>query len=491
MKKILYPLYLLLPVLLLSCERTGVPEQYADSNEEAQIYPDYKDVTVPANIAPLTFHIEGESEESLCRLSDGTMEVVYQGPDICPKEKEWRSLHGDITAEVFVCKGGEWTRWRPFHIMVSDDEIDPYISYRLIAPSYVTYEDLTICQRNLTNYDETVIYGNMINSDEVDGQCINCHSFQNYNPDRMQFHVRQAKGGTVIAYDGKVERVDLNTGKTVSSGVYPAWHPTEKLIAYSTNKTGQSFHTNDVQKVEVQDTYSDLMLYDIDRHEVMPLECDSNELDCFPHWSPDGKWLYYCSAHYEKKDTTPEVTKEFDMIVNYQDIHYSLYRRPFHKETRSFGEREMVYDAATDSMSATLPRVSPDGKWLMFTLGRFGVFHIWHTDADLYLLNIETGEVQSMTVNSPDVESYHSWSSNGRWVIFSSRRNDGNYTRPFLAHIDEEGRQTKPFELPSAYPEYHRQLLRSYNIPEFMTGPVTVRPQELAEVIRNDSIKAK
>ncbi|MCD7721810.1 MAG: hypothetical protein LUI09_06230 [Prevotellaceae bacterium] len=482
----------LLCTLPLSCKRASVPHDYTQSRQEAMIYPDYRDVTVPCNIAPLTFHIDSEAEESVCRLTDGETEIVLSGPDICPKEKQWRQLKGTVTAEVFLKNQGRWTRMKPFSIVISPDSIDPYISYRLIAPSYVTYEDLTICQRCLETYEESVIYGNMINSNEKDGQCINCHAYQNYNPDRMQFHVRQAKGGTIISYDGKTERIDLVTGKTVSAGVYPAWHPTEKLIAYSTNHTGQSFHTNDVQKIEVQDTYSDLMLYDIDKHEVLPLEKDTNNLDCFPHWSPDGKWLYYCSAHYERADTTEGVSKEFDMIVNYQQVRYSLYRRPFDLKTRSFGERELVYDAAADSMSATLPRVSPDGRWLMFTMGRFGVFHIWHTDADLYLMNLKTKEVRPMKeLNSDNVESYHTWSSNGRWVIFSSRRTDGNYTRPFIAHIDAEGRGTKPFELPSKYPEYHRELLRSYNIPEFMKGPVKVRPQEFAAVVNNDSIKAK
>ena len=397
-----------------------------------------------------------------------------------------------LTIEVFISKGDKWTRMKPFQIYISEDEIDPYISYRLIAPSYVTYEDLTICQRNLTNYDEDVIYGNMSNSSEKDGQCINCHAYQQYNPNRMQFHVRQGRGGTIIAYDGKLERIDMKTGKTVSAGVYPAWHPTEKLIAYSTNHTGQSFHTNDNQKVEVQDTYSDLMLYDIEQHKVLPLACDTNYLDCFPFWSPDGKYLYYCSAYYEKKDSSEQITKEYDMIMNYKDVHYCLYRRPFNLRERTFGEREMVFDAAADSMSATLPRISPDGRWLMFTMGKYGVFHIWHRDADLYLLNLEDKEVRPMTeLNSPDVESYHSWSSNGQWVIFSSRRNDGNFTRPFIAHIDNNGHATKPFELPSRYPEYHRELLRSYNIPEFMTGPVSIRPQDFASAVRKDSIKAK
>lgn len=76
--------------------------------------------------------------------------------------------------------------------------------------------------------------------------------------------------------------------------------------------------------------------------------------------------------------------------------------------------------------------------------------------------------------------------SNGRWVIFSSRRDDGVFTRPFMAHIDANGQESKPFELPCADPDYHRQLLRSYNIPEFMLGPVDIKPQTFADVLNGD-----
>lgn len=489
MKKVLF---LIIIIVLASCTKPTVPTQYAENSSLPDIYPDYVRVTVPVNIAPLTFHIDTEADDYVTRLSDGTNTFVYGGRDVCPDEEEWHCLQGTITVDVFAQIHGTWNKYKSFPIYVSTDSIDPYISYRLIAPSYVTYENLTICQRNLENYDESLIYGNMANSDEVDGQCINCHSYQNYNPDRMQFHVRQGHGGTIIAYDGKLERIDMKTGKTVSAGVYPAWHPTEKMIAYSTNRTGQTFHTHSKERVEVQDTYSDLMLYDIERHEVLPIESDTNDLDCFPHWTPDGKYLYYCSAHYEQTDTTGGRNKEMDLIINYKQVHYSLYRRAFNLNNRSFGPREMVYDAAADSLSATLPRISPDGKWLMFTLGKYGVFHIWHTDADLWLMDLKTGDMRSMTeLNSPDVESYHTWSSNGKWVIFSSRRTDGNFTRPFIAHIDKEGKATKPFELPQARPEHHRDLMLSFNIPEFMKGPVPIRPQEFAEQIRQDSIKAK
>ena len=480
--------------LLTACGKTKTPTSYTESATQPNIYPEYIDVTIPANIAPLTFHIDNEGTDFVTKFTTSDGGWLYDGRDVCPKRKAWEKMKTaeKILVEVFIEKDGKWTHMKPFFIYVSKDEIDPYISYRLISPSYVTYEDLTICQRNLTNFDESLIYGNMANSDEKDGQCINCHSYQNYNPERMQFHVRQSRGGTIIAYDGKLERINMKTGKTVSAGVYPTWHPTEKLIAYSTNKTGQSFHTHDNQKVEVQDNQSDLMLYDIERHEILPLARDTNYLDCFPFWSPDGKFLYYCSAHYEKIDTAMDVTKEYDMIKNYKKVKYSLYRRSFELKTKQFGEPEMVFDAAKDSMSATLPRISPDGRWLMFTMGEFGVFHIWHRDADLYLMDLQSGEVRNITeINSDNVESYHSWSSNGKWVIFSSRRNDGNFTRPYIAHFDGKGKFTKPFELPQKDPQFHREFLRSYNIPEFMTGPVKIRPQQFAAQIRRDSIQAK
>ena len=134
----------------------------------------------------------------------------------------------------------------------------------------------------------------MINSDVDHAQCINCHSYQNYNPARMQFHVREDMGGTVIAYDGQLAKVNLKTDSLISAGVYPNWHPTEKLIAYSVNQTGQTFHTRDLQKVEVQDMLSDLILYDVDRNEVTRIKGDPDELEVFPRWSPDGRYL--CNA---------------------------------------------------------------------------------------------------------------------------------------------------------------------------------------------------
>ncbi len=75
--------------------------------------------------------------------------------------------------------------------------------------------------------------------------------------------------------------------------------------------------------------------------------------------------------------------------------------------------------------------------------------------------------------------------------MFSSRRNDGDFTRPFFAHVDRNGKCSKPFELPSSNPDYHRQLVKCYNIPEFMKGAVKIKPQEFADVLKEDGILVK
>ncbi len=493
MKKAL--LFIVVATMLAACGHK-IPENFWEKNELPNIYPDYTNVTVPINIAPLTFQIDGKADDVVARLSVGKEELICGGPQIQPDADDWQRLaetaaKGDsIKVEVFVEQNGSWTRFKPFNIYVSPDSIDSYISYRLIPPSYVTYEELTINQRCLENYDESVIYDNMLCSEGAKGQCINCHNYQRYNPERMQFHARQNMGGTVIAYDGTVKKINMRNDSILSAGVYPTWHPTLPLIVYSTNMTGQIFHSVNPNKIEVFDSESDLIAYDVLKNEVTNIENAPAEMECFPFWAPDGKTLYYCSAHFEYSDTVTDKGKEF--VARTQEAKYNLYKKSFDPATMQFGPRELVFAADSIDKSATLPRVSPDGRYLMFTLAKYGVFHIWHHDAELWIMDLKTGVARNMEeINSPDTESYHSWSSNGRWVMFSSRRYDANYTRPFIAHIDANGRGSKPFELPCANPDYHRQLLKSYNVPEFMRDPVTITPQKFADVLKQEGIPVK
>jgi dipeptidyl aminopeptidase/acylaminoacyl peptidase len=325
----------------------------------------------------------------------------------------------------------------------------------------------------------------MLCTEGPNGQCINCHNYQQYNPERMLFHARQNLGGTIVAYDGKIRKINMKNDSILSAGVYPTWHPELPLVVFSTNLTHQAFHVSSPNKIEVYDTSSDLIAYDVTRNEVTNIENDPDELEVFPYWAPDGKSVYYSSAHFEYPDSTTNHVYEY--VKRYNKVRYNIYRKSFDPATMTFGSRELVFAADSLGKSATLPRISPDGRFLLFTMATYGVFHIWHHDADLWMIDLQTLKARpARELNSKDTESYHSWSSNGRWVVFSSRRDDGDYTRPFIAHIDENGKGTKPFELPCADPDYHRQFVKCYNIPEFMKGPVTVRPQTFADVLKRD-----
>ena len=493
MKNIFRKAWLFSLFVLVSCS-VKVPEKYTDVDSLPPLFPDYTDVTVPSNIAPLTFRIDVDADEYITRFKARGKEVLVEGEEVEISQSDWKELlqvaKGDrIVVDIFVEIGGEWEKYKTFSIYVSKDEIDRYISYRLIPPSYVAYEKLSINQRDLSNYDEDVIYSNMLVS-KGSGQCINCHSYKNYKTDNMQFHVRQYKGGTVFVHNGKVKKVDMKTDSTISAGVYPSFNPKYDVVAYSVNATGQVFHTKNPNKIEVQDTLSDIIIYNPVNETVTNVANDPNALEVFPTWSPDGKTLYYCVANVKCEDNTK--TRVTQLVEGYKDIKYDIVRRSWDPETGLFGEPETVFAASAMGKSATFPRVSPNGRFLLFALGEYGCFHIWHKDADLYVCDLSTGKYWPLDkANSEYAESYHSWSSDGKWILFASRRMDNNYSRLYIARMNEDGTSEKAFAVPQKSADFYDMFDRSYNVPEFMVEPVKHTPQEFAEVVKGDSVKVK
>lgn len=477
-------LYLCSLAFLAAC--TGIPENCAKGTD-ADIFPDYADITVPVNIAPTNFLIQDQADRYLTVLETSDLKVKVNGEKVCIPIRKWRKLtsQGDITVTVYEQKNGGWVKMNPFRINVAD-EIDPYLSYRVIPALYESYQRLSINQRNLTNFKEKVVYANTMASKGEDTQCINCHSFKNWRTDNMQFHIRQYLGGTIMYRDGKLQKLNLKTDSTLSAAVYPSWHPTHDYIAYSNNRTFQNFHTNHTNRIEVFDEFSDLILYNLADNSVSIIENDPNEFECYPSWSPDGKTLYYVSAYLgnlagvNRKDGT--------IAANSNGLFkYSLYTKKFDPDTRTWGPKEMFYDAAALDSSITWPRVSPDGRWLLCCLSTHGVFPPNQDVSDLIVFDLKNGTRRYVDeLNSRKSESYHSWSSSGKWVVISSRREDGVHTRPYFAHINSDGTFTKPFMLPQKDPEYMRKFLYSYNIPEFTVEPVKVSARELASFVKSN-----
>ena len=486
-------IYIFSIYLLSACTGPQVPTgNVEDAGCGPKILPDYTSIVIPPNIAPLNFEIDMPGDEYVVKVTgaDGKT-LVSSGKVIQWDMASWHELiessaGKDLDYEVYVKKDGRWCRYA-FTNHVAEEPIDSYLSYRLIEPSFEHYGGMTINMLDLTSFDEYVVYNTPEPCDERRGQCINCHVPRNqYRDGASQFHVRKTKGGTVLMVGDPVRKVNLKTDSTLSAGVYPAWHPTHDFIAYSTNETQQQFFSTGARKVEVYDKASDLILYDIRLNEVSDIASDPDLLETFPAWSPDGRKIYYSVGRYPD-GVTPETVRE-----NYDKIRYDIVSRDFDPATRMFYDPDTVIHSTAADSSALLPRVSPDGKYLLYCLAPFGTFHIWHKDSDLYMMDLSTGVVRPLAnANSEDTESYHSWSSNSRWIVFSSRRDDGAYTRPYIAYISPDGSDTKAFVVPQKSPDYYRGLMKSYNVPEFFTAPVGYGRHDIVSELDHDAIPAR
>ena len=433
------------------------------------IFPDYADVTIPPNIAPLYFRLEESClyEKAFALFEhDGVTEKVFaRNGQFAIAPRKWKKLleHAagkTIRVTLTARINKEWVQYPAFSLNVAHEPIDPYIAYRLIEPGYEVWNEMGIYQRNVGNFNESAI---VVNS-HTEFNCLNCHSFCMNDPEKMMFHYRAAHAGTMLLDGRRIEKLNTKTPQTLSTFTYPAWHPSGKFIAFSVNNIKQAFHTSDRNRIEVFDLASDVVVYDIDRHEVIttPALFSPNAFETFPAFSPDGKTLYFCTA-----DSVPTPQ-------HYDSVRYNLCAIAFDPQTRAFGPAtDTLVDARSMRKSVSFPRVSPDGHFLMFTLSGYGNFSIWHKDADLYLIRPDSKQIISLdSLNSCDTESYHAWSSNSRWVVFSSRRIDGLYTRPFFAYIHSNGQAAKPFVLPQKNVAFYTELMKSYNIPEFISGKV-------------------
>lgn len=479
-----YMMYML-TILLLSaqaCKETIVPTEIKAT--PPVLFPDYTEVTIPVNIAPLHFTVDAEFEkiDALVEGSNTGTIHVQENEYIKFTLKEWHDIlnknkGGHLKITISTKQANGWIQYTPFNIYISPDPIDYALAYRLIAPGYEVYSKMGIYQRSLNDFKQTPIIENTL----LPGSCVNCHSFNQNDPQFISLHIRGEYGSTLISTDKAQDLFTTKTKETISNCVYPYWHPSGRYIAYSTNKTQQGFHEINDKRIEVVDLASDVVVYDTEKNELFSsslLKSDSI-FETFPAFSPDGKSLYFCSAPIKP------------LPSEYDQIKYSLCRIDFNPETGGFGTVvDTLVSAYQTNKSVSFPRPSFDGRYLMYTLSDYGNFSIWHTEADLCLIDLQTGMHRALDeVNSDQVESYHNWSSNSRWFVFSSRRLDGLYTRPFIASIDKNGNVGKPFLLPQQDIHHYDNLLYSFNIPEFITGPVSIDVRAIEKQARSKVFK--
>lgn len=474
MKKIeskrIYMILAVIGVVVIFSACSHHPANIRESVGLPEIYPDYIGVTVPVDIAPLDFAMADDEvatiDVSIKGSHGGSIHVNGDYADF--DVDQWHNLlrqnkGGRLFVTVMAEKEGQWIKYRDFTINVSSDNLGEWgVTYRLISPGYEMYGKMSLCQRDLSCFDETELLANT----RTPGQCLNCHTANRTNPDQYVFHIRGKHGATAVSIDGMTELLKAKNDLLGGSMVYPYWHPQGRYCAFSTDKTSQMFHmTKKNKRIEVYDSESDVFVYDTQTHTLL---CDSLTMkkdwaECTPAFSPDGRWLYYTTAH---RQTYPK---------NYDKEKYSLCRVRFDAATGRIGQKaDTLINALHTGCSATWPRPSYDDRYIMYTQVDYGYFSIWHPEADLWLLDTRTGHTRRISeVDSNRAESFHNWSTNSCWFLFTSRRDDGLYTRLYFSHIDSEGHATKPFLLPQRNPKhFYRRLMYSYNTPDFASRPI-------------------
>ena len=154
--KYLYPLLWLF--VFLSCN--DVLPDAEETEGEIEIFPDYKEVAVPCNIAPLNFKLKEPCEAiALFSGKDLQIRVDSDNGSFQIPEKKWRRLldasaGGKLTVGIYIRKENRWLRYPPFSIQVVEDKIDSYLVYRRIAPGYRMWNRMGIYQRCLEDFTE-------------------------------------------------------------------------------------------------------------------------------------------------------------------------------------------------------------------------------------------------------------------------------------------------------------------------------------------------
>ena len=435
------------------------------------MFPDYSNVTIPYNIAPLNFRVGG-AVKVVVTVVGSEDSYKFKGRKGLVKfpERKWHAMlekEKGNTLDVVVMYDGK--NVEEFSWTVAADPIDKYLSYRLIEPAYEVWSGIQIEQRDMESF-RTTLLGDNRNAELC---CMNCHTSNRNGTSFM--HLRGAKGGTILNRDGKLTKLNTRTEKTGNT-VYGDISADGRYGVFTTADITFAIHSRVDMRMEVYDKRSDLVVVDFDNLTVTDSPATSGEefQETFPCFSADGRTIFFCRAkHHEQPDSIT-------------GMHYDIAVVSFDPETGKMGDRVITIVSSGDNLSFSHLKASPDGHWLMATAAQYGTFPVWHKESELWLINLQTRQIDNMPlVNAYGADTYHSWSSNSRWVVFASKRDDLVYGRPYIAYIGPDGETGKPFLLPQKNPDIYISTLKSFNLPELYTIPEVYDARDVASFYKD------
>lgn len=376
-----------------------------------------------------------------------------------------------------VKRSGLWGRERetvdvsaPVSLAVSPDAADAAVVYRIVTPPFDRTKTPNMYIRRLDEKEDRPF---LLSRRQY---CFNCHTFPPAGDtvDRIALQVRYV-GSEKSELPVYFAVVDLKTGKAVRADLpfkaqmttFMSWAPDGQRLAYSANQSLVTMRPVVHETQSAGEPESDIAVWDSRTNTtwLVPGASEPETIEIFPCWTPDGKSIIFSRA---PAGLHPALTKYQLWIVAL--------------DGPNAGKARPIPGAEAPDKSSYYARFSPDGKWFSFTRSDSGT--LIKSSSDIWIMRADlTGGARPLESNVPHAaDSWHSWSRNGRWLVFASKRDDGIYARLYFTHIGEDGRATPAVELPVG-----RLPLASFNLPEFVPEPPAVSERALYDSIGVDS----
>ena len=295
--------------------------------------------------------------------------------------------------------------------------------------------------------------------------CANCHCVSkdgtlfgmdmDINNDKGAYVVKKIEENMGLNRDDFITWNDFQRSEGAQSmGLFSRISPDNKFILSTVKETSFFSMIPDINFSQFFFPIRGLIgCYSVEEDRVfsLPGADDPEYVQTCAEWSPDGKYVVFARAKTDQRleaiigdkgyfDPEPD-ERIMDLNKKYQ-IHFDLYRVAF--RGGAGGTPEPLAGASNNGMSNYFPRYSPDGKWIVFTQSPTGLAIQPHSK--LVIIPAKGGSARVMKCNMDIMNSWHSWSANSRWLVFSSKANTP-FTELFLTHIDEHGYASPPVVL--------------------------------------------
>lgn len=486
-------------VLVTGCGRTigdGVESDFA-----APLYPDYGDgLVIPCNIAPLNFFLP-DSFTKFCveigvenpqgtattkRLRAGKRGVVFPPKYWTDLLREAYTAQNPIRLAIRArSASGRNYIFPPVHWHVADS-IDPYLTYRLVQPTDGVYNELDLWERCMEDFSTRKLVSNSL----MNHNCFNCHTYHNGDAASMSLHFRNPSNGTLLMVNGDLKKIRVPSQDELAEMlppekcmplnlVYPAWHPGGDWIVFSTRIEGVGGYAAHKRFFNLLDTASNLVLYDVIHNQLVfdTLVWTEDFEETWPAWSADGEWLYFCRTAKVSADTVARYANPTDRV---RHIYFDLVRVRFSAAEGRFVPPVEVLAQGGPGGSYSVPRMNPNGDILVYCRALFNSVP-YHAYGDLLAMDKDGNAIDCAVLNSPESESWHEWSSNGKWLVFASKRGDGLYSLPYFSYFDGKSFH-RPFLLPQQDPRFYQTFLKAFNLPTLVHNASPLTPQQAAEL---------